>query len=332
MNAKAAPGPAPMPLKAPPVEPRPAPPGLQAYRLNAPMGGTVRFAHWRPPHPPGVGAALVLPGLGEFVEKYHETVQDLLDRGWSVFVLDWFGQGLSTRALANRQKVHVPDFRRYLSDLDKLVETALPPHSDMPRLLLAHSMGGHLALRHLFEHPRSFDVAVLSSPMVDLDYGPLPRLLARGQAEAACALGLGRNYLFGAGDYDPKRARFQGNRLTHDRRRFFDQHAWIARRPKLAVGGPTFAWLRAAQHSIRATERRGFGRGVKIPVLVMAAEQERRVSVAATQRLARAIPNAAYIGIADARHEILMETDEIRALFWQRVDGFLRQCGMRRAA
>ncbi len=315
-----------------PIEPRPAPPGLQAYRLNAPLGGTVRFAHWRPRHPPGVGVALVLPGFGEFVEKYHETVQDLLDRGWSVFVLDWYGQGLSTRALANRQKLHVPDFRRYLSDLNKLVESALPPHAGMPRLLLAHSMGAHLALRYLFEQPRSFDLAVLSSPMVDIDYGGMPRWLARVLAEGACALGLGRAYSFGAHDYDPKRVRFQDNKLTHDRGRFFDQHAWIARRPKLAVGGATFAWVRAAQRSIRATERRGFARGIRVPVLVMAAEQERIVSVAATQRLARAIPNAAYIGLADARHEVLMETDATRALFWQRVDGFLSQYGLKAAA
>jgi lysophospholipase len=314
------------------IEPRPAPPGLQAYRLNAPMGGTLRFVHWRPRRPPGVGAALVLPGFGEFVEKYHETAQDLLDRGWSVFVLDWFGQGLSSRALANRQKVHVLNFRRYLSDLAKLVESALPPHAGMPRLLLAHSMGAHLALRHLYEHPRSFDLAVLSSPMVDIDYGGMPRWVARALAEGGCALGLGRRYAIGSGDYDPRRARFKGNKLTHDRGRFFDQHAWIARRPQLAVGGPSFAWVRAAQRSIRATERRGFARGVKIPVLVMAAEQERIVSVAATQRLTRAMPNAAYIGLADARHEVLMETDAIRRLFWQRVDAFLSQYGLKAAA
>lgn len=314
------------------VEPTPAPPGMQAYRLNAPAGGTIRFAHWRPPRGSAAGAALVLPGYGEFIEKYHETVGELLERGWSVFVLDWYGQGLSTRALANRQKVHVADFRRHLSDLHKLAESALPPHGQMPRLLLAHSMGGHLALRYMFEHPRAFDLAVLSSPMVDLDYGGMPRWLARLIAEAACALGFGRAYSFGAGDYDPARVRFQGNKLTHDRRRFFDQHAWIARRPKLAAGGPTFAWVRAALRSIRATERRGFARGIHVPVLVMAAEQERIVSVAATQRLVRDMPRAAYVGLADARHELLMESDARRALFWQFVDRFLADNGARAAA
>jgi lysophospholipase len=332
VSARVAAGAGPAPLKPAAIEPVPAPPGMQAYRLSAPSGGTIRFVHWRARRPPGVGVALVLPGFGEFVEKYHETVGDLLDRGWSVYAMDWYGQGMSTRALANRHKGHVGDFRRYLSDLNKLVESALPPHSDLPRLLIGHSMGGHLALRYLFEHPRSFDLAVLSSPMVDIDYGRMPRWLARAIAEGACALGLGRAYSFGAGDYDPKNARFQDNRLTHDRRRFFEQHAWIARRPRLAIGGPTFAWVRAAQRSIRATERRGFARGVRVPVLVMAAEQERVVSIAATQRLVSAMPSAAYIGLVDARHEVLMETDEIRAMFWQRVDRFLSQYGLQAAA
>jgi lysophospholipase len=320
------------PAKVAAVEPTPAPPGMQAYRLNAPMGGTIRFAHWRPPQGTVAGAALVLPGCGEFIEKYHETAGELLARGWSVFVLDWYGQGLSTRALANRQKVHVADFRRHLSDLHKLVESALPPHDQMPRLLLAHSMGGHLALRYMFEHPRGFDVAVLVSPMVDLDNGAMPCWLARLTAEAACALGFGRAYSFGERDYDPGRVRFQDNKLTHDRRRFFDQHAWIARRPKLAAGGATFAWVRAALRSIRTTERPAFARGIHVPVLVMAAEEERIVSVAATQRLVRAMPRAAYIGLADARHEVLMENDAIRALFWQRVDRFLADYRARAAA
>ncbi len=314
------------------VEPRPAPPGVQAYRLNAPMGGTIRFAHWRPPQGAAAGVVLVLPGFGEFIEKYHETVGELLQRGWSVYVLDWYGQGLSTRALANRQKVHVADFRRHLSDLHKLVEAALPAHAQATRLVLAHSMGAHLALRYMFEHPRSFDLAVLASPMVDLSYGRMPRWLARLVAEAACALGFGRAYSFGERDYDPGRVRFQGNKMTHDRPRFFDQHAWIARRPKLAVGGATFAWVRAAQRSIRATERRGFARGIHVPVLAVAAEQESVVSVAATQRLVRAMPRAAYVGLADARHELLMETDARRALFWQFVDRFLADHGARAAA
>ncbi len=321
----------PTPLRARAIEPYPAPPGGQSYRLNAPAGGTLRFVLWRAPQP-GTGVALVLPGFGEFVEKYHETAADLLARGYSTYVLDWFGQGLSTRALANRQKVHVGDFRRHLSDLHKLVELALPPHAQARRLLVGHSMGAHLGLRYLFEHPRSFDQAVLSSPLAGFNLGRMPRRLARIVAEAACALGFGRAYVFGAGDYNPKRVRFQGNKLTHDRARFFDQHAWIARRPGLAVGGPSFGWVRAALRSIAQIERKGFGCGVRIPVLIVASEQDGVVSTAATQRLARAMPFAAYIGVTDARHEILKENDAIRALFWQRLDRFLAMYAPRKAA
>lgn len=330
-EAPAAPSASPAPPKPPAIEPFAAPPGGQSYRLSAPSGGTLRFMLWRAPHT-NAGVALVLPGLGEFAEKYHETVGELLKRGYSVYVLDWFGQGMSTRALANRHKLHMTDFRRYLLDLHKLVETALPPHAQAHRLLIGHSLGAHLGLKFLHEQPRSFDLAVLSSPMADINYGGMPRWLARAIAEGACMLGFGRAYMFGAGDYDPKRVRFQDNKLTGDRRRFFDQHAWIARRPGLAVGGYTFGWLRAAQRSIAETERRGLGRGIRVPVLIVAAERDRVVSTAATQRLARAMKLAAYIGVTDARHEILQETDAIRALFWRRVDGFLSMYGPRKAA
>ena len=103
----------------------PAPPGAQAHRLTSPAGGTIRYAYWRATRQPAQGTALVLPGLGEFIEKYHETVDDLLKRGFEVYVMDWFGQGLSTRPLANRHKLHVLGFGRYLVDLAKLVDSVL---------------------------------------------------------------------------------------------------------------------------------------------------------------------------------------------------------------
>lgn len=280
--------------------------------------------HWRALRQPAIGTALVLPGFGEFIEKYHETADDLLARGFEVYVLEWFGQGLSTRPLRNRGKVHVPDFARYLLDLGRMVDTVLPPRDGArPRLAVGHSLGAHLLLRYLKTHPRAFDVVLLTSPMVDINYGRMPRWLARAITGACCALGLSRRYLFGARDYDARRVRFEGNRLTADRARFHEAHAWIARNPELAVGGPTFGWLRAAQHSIRLTERAGFAADIRVPILMLAAAPDRVVSVEAARRLTRKLPSATHIEFTDAGHELLRERDEVRAMVWQQIDGFL---------
>ncbi len=280
--------------------------------------------HWRALRTPSIGTALVLPGFGEFIEKYHETADDLLARGFEVFVMEWFGQGLSTRPLRNRGKVHVPDFARYLVDLGRMIDTVLPPRDGArPRLALGHSLGAHLLLRHMKAHPRAFDVLLFSSPLADINYGPIPRWLARAIASTACALGLSRAYLFGARDYDRARVRFEDNRLTADRARFLEPHAWIARNPELAIGGPTFGWLRAAQRSIALTERPGFARDIRTPILTLAASGDRVVSVAAARRLSKELANATHIEFTDAGHELLQERDSVRALVWQQIDGFL---------
>ena len=267
---------------------------------------------------------LVLPGFGEFIEKYHETVEDLLLRGFDVHVIDWYGHGLSTRALGNRDKVHLDDFQRYVVDLNRLVE-AMHQLNDPTRfrMVLGHSLGAHVALRYLHDRPRAFNAAVLTSPMVDINYRGMPRAVARLLAGTLCASGLSRRYVFGARDYAAARVRFEGNRRTSDRRRFQNQHAWIAANPELAVGGPTFGWVRAAQQSIALTERAGFARAIPTPTLIVAARRDGIVRTEATERLARAMPDATLIEIADSLHEILIERDPIRALFWQQFDRFL---------
>lgn len=301
----------------------PAPPGAQPQRLTSPAGGTIRYVYWRAARLPAKGTALVLPGLGEFIEKYHETVADLLARGFEVYVLDWFGQGLSTRPLANRHKLHVLGFGRYLVDLARLVDNVLAKRDVRPRIVVGHSLGAHLALRHLRDHPRSFDAMILLSPMAEINYGRMPRLLARAITACMCFLGLGRAYVFGARDYDARRKRFEGNRLTGDETRFLEPHRWIQRNAELATGGPSFAWLRAAQRSIRAAAKPAFHAAIKAPCLVLSPAVDRIVSVPATQHLAQALPNALYVEFPEAGHELLRERDTVRALLWQRVDDFL---------
>ncbi len=301
----------------------PAPPGAQPQRLTSPAGGTIRYVYWRAPRLPAKGTALVLPGLGEFIEKYHETVADLLARGFEVYVMDWFGQGLSTRPLANRHKLHVLGFGRYLADLSRLVDGVLAKRDVRPRIVLGHSLGAHLALRHAREHPRSFDALVLLSPMAEINYGRLPCWLARAITASMCFLGLGRAYVFGAHDYDAKRNRFEGNRLTGDAARYREQHDWIQRNPELATGGPSFAWLRAAQRSIRTASKQAFLAAIKAPSLILSPATDRIVSVAATQHLAQALPNALYVEFPEAGHELLRERDSVRTLLWQRIDDFL---------
>ena len=66
-------------------------------------------------------------GRGEFIEKYFEVVADLRRRGFAVAAMDWRGQGLSQRGLANPRKGHIADFSEYDHDLLRFMKDIVLP-------------------------------------------------------------------------------------------------------------------------------------------------------------------------------------------------------------
>src|SRR5437762_5309030 len=112
-------------------------------------GGRTRYARWNASGTPR-GTILLLTGRGEFIEKYAtEIVGELLGRGFAVIALDWRGQGLSDRMLAERDKGHIDSFATYVADLQLFLDKVVVPVAPRPVLLLCHSMGAHIALRGL---------------------------------------------------------------------------------------------------------------------------------------------------------------------------------------
>ena len=72
--------------------------------------------------------SVVQQGRGEFIEKYAvEVVGELLDRGYAVQALDWRGQGLSERPLADPDKGHIDDFATYLDDFQAFMSEVVAP-------------------------------------------------------------------------------------------------------------------------------------------------------------------------------------------------------------
>lgn len=303
------------------MTPHPPPDGTTFEFLDVGAHTLIRHARWLKP---GARATiLLLPGFSEFIEKYFEVVDDLLARNLSVFAIDWRSQGLSTRPLENRDKLHLESFEQYLADLHRFVEVVVRPQVAEPVVILAHSMGGHLALRYMHDHAQMIQGAVLSAPMADIRFPPGMKLGARIGARLALLTGREDRYIPGTEDYGPKRQRFGGNKLTSDPERFAASHAAIAANPELAVGGPTYGWLAAALRSIRIMNSPGFPEAIKTPACLVGAGADRVVSTPANQHLATRMPNAEPYVIDGAQHEILMERDQYRSQFWKYFDFFL---------
>src|SRR5690606_9551058 len=186
-------------------------------------GAKIRIGFWPASHPTkkDVRTVVLLQGRASFMEKYQEMIESLCLRGNNVWALDWRGQGLSSRMLSNHHKGHIDSYNTYLQDLHQLITEYVQPKRQNQLIILGQSMGGHLALRYLSEYQNTFDGAVLVAPMIDIKTGAYPKFLARLLAQSACFIGCQNAYIVGQGNYNPIHEPFEGNYLTHDRRRFY---------------------------------------------------------------------------------------------------------------
>jgi len=285
-------------------------------------GWPVRTARW-PAIGPAAGSILFVGGRADFIEKYGEAYWAWRDEGFGVATFDWRGQGRSGRLGRDAHAGH-GDFDRWTDDLDTLaawfVATMPAPH-----FIVAHSMGGHLTLRHLARGRSPVGRAVLLAPMLGIHLAATTPRLVRGLAAAASRLGLGRRYAplqhgYGVWQQRPERQAL----LTGSADRFADEHWWIAGDPALALGGTTFGWLAGAFASIDALFAPAVLESIATPLLILAGEHEKLVDLAAIRAAAARLPNARLQIIADGRHELLRDLDAVRADTHQRILSFLK--------
>lgn len=288
---------------------------LDGYRL--------RYGIWIVPADANRGTVVLLHGRTEFIEKHFETITDLLARGFSVFTIDWRGQGLSGPASGKPIKGHVGDYGEYVSDLGLFLRSKVEPLSQGPLYLLAHSMGAHLALRYCHDHPGFFERAALCAPLIQPETGPIPGVVTQLSARLASSLGLRTKCVPGRDKYRTAKKVFAGNPLTSDPGRYRIAADWIERNPDLAVGPPTIGWLDAMYRSIAEIHRPGYAGAIETQILMAVGECDDVVSVTAARQYCDSLPHGRFVPLPHARHEILHETDEIRATLWAALDSFL---------
>jgi lysophospholipase len=298
----------------------PIPAGATVEWLRAADGTRIRAARWCPDSAT-LGTVVILNGRTEFIEKYFEVIGNLLERGYAVASLDWRGQGLSDRPLANRHKGHVVNFDLYVSDLHQVMNEFIAPACPRPFRALSHSMGGNITLRYLHQHSGVFTAAAFSAPMWGIGKAARPGTALRAFSALTNAIGLGRSYVPGAGgDYDDSAREFEDNPLTHDAERFARFVAQIDAEPRLELGAPTLGWGGQAIRSMDLTHAEGFAEAISIPIRVCSAGADALVSVAAQTLLCQRLPNAKQIVIPEAKHELLMEIDTYRKLMFAAFD------------
>jgi lysophospholipase len=299
----------------------PVPEDLVSGTIKTPDGAELRFARWAP-GPGRKGTVCVFTGRGEAIEKYFETVRDLRDRGFAVAMIDWRGQGHSSRRLRDPRKGHVRDFAEYEIDVETFVEQVVLPDCPPPYFALAHSMGGAVMLRIAHAGKRWFDRMVLSAPMIDLP-GRRTSFPPTALLRIMRLLGQGGRYIPGGSRELVGLSPFIGNPLTSDPVRYARNAAILEEDPTLGIAAPTVAWADTAFKAMRTFRGYYYPSEIRQPILMLAASNDTVVSTPAIEEFAYHLRAGSHLVIAGAKHELLQEQDRYRSQFWAAFDAFV---------
>jgi len=299
----------------------PVPEDVVSGTIKTPDGAELRFARWAPPAN-RKGTVCVFTGRSEQIEKYFETVRDLRDRGFAVAMIDWRGQGHSSRRLRDPRKGYVRDFSDFEIDVETFVQQVVLPDCPPPFFALAHSMGGTVMLRVAHAGKRWFDRMVLSAPMIDLP-GRTTSLPARALLKTMRLMGMGGRYVPGGSDRITGLDPFINNPLTSDPVRYARNAAILEEDPTLGLASPTVAWADTAFHAMNTFKGKNYPSQIRQPILMLAASSDTVVSTAAIEEFAYHLRAGSHLVIAGSKHEILQEQDRYRSQFWAAFDAFV---------
>jgi lysophospholipase len=269
------------------------------------------------------GTICLVHGRTEFIEKYFETIADFQRRGFAVATFDWRGQGGSDRLIRSTRLGFVESFDDYWTDLSSFHAEILLPDCPPPFYLVAHSMGGLVALFAGARDRLMFDRIFISAPMVALDNQPLSMAGMARLAETLSFVGLGKFPVARRADRVPTAGTFPGNPLTSDMTRYMRSVDVLKARPDLAITSPTVRWSAAAMRAMATANGDTFPTSVKAPVLMLAASHDEVVSSSAIEQLGLRMRTGRHIMIPSARHELFMEAETIRGQVLAAFDAFI---------
>jgi lysophospholipase len=263
-------------------------------------------------------AIVISSGRTESYIKYKELAYDLYLKGYSVFIMDHRGQGLSGRILpgdGKKQTGYVRDFQDYVSDLRQFYADWVRPERYEKHVLLGHSMGGCIGALYIETYKRDFDAVVLSCPMLEPSLGFLPNGIAESILDWKEWIGREEEYAPGKQGYDEKET-FSNKSLTHSEVRWNFVRQEFANKPDAKLGGPSVLWVKLAQEAGKTARKNASAVGV--PVLLLQAGADTIVKPGGQLEFCEGLnqthPHFCRLERIDgARHEIFIESDMYQA-------------------
>ncbi|MBQ7991844.1 MAG: alpha/beta fold hydrolase [Solobacterium sp.] len=226
----------------------------------------LRLHYHQAVHPEEKAAIVMVHGFCEFFGKYHETAWRFYNAGYSVFFLELRGHGKSERSkLFDDQRVYVDSFDEYVEDIHCFVDQVAKKNSLSQKLFLyCHSMGGTAGAMFLETYPDVFSCAVLSSPMLKVNYGGIPDPAIDALAVYTRITDLSENFAPGQHEWRGEDQFLSSSCMDRDRYEYqFNQRN---EDPDYQTWGGTWAWAAAAKKGTDAAVANASR--IAVPVLV----------------------------------------------------------------
>ena len=272
-------------------------------------------------------AMIIVTGYRESIEKYFEVINEMTERGVSVWIMDWYGQGGSTRFdKKDPLKMDSFDFDNHVTTLDvfvKKVKKELSEGEKKPLILMAHSMGGNIATRYLHDYKNVFDAAVLTAPMFGLGMNFMMKKVSKALIEFAKTTGNLSSYVPGEKKSKKSTDMYEGNELTSDKARHDAIRKIYVENPEIDMGGLTYRWLNETFKSIKVVNQPNYLEEIETPILMQISGRDTVLDVDAQKAAAKRLPNCTQRYVAGTKHEIWYERDGFRVLMLDAFDKFL---------
>jgi len=296
-----------------------APKGINSYFLPMDDGINIRVCFWVNKNNNPKGTILLQQGHNEFIEKYYETIEEFIERDFSVIAFDWRGQGMSDHQINDVHKAYINDFDRHDQDLKYILNEVIKDNFPKPLIGIGHSMGGCLMLSAFHNHPGFFSKGILSAPMLGFKN-------ERFLKAASSIMNIFRkdtDYLLGSKPNMGKETPFNENDLTSDRKRYQRALELVRKRPSIRLWGVTNAFAKAVNKRFKTIRKKNWVEEINTEILIINNIKDRVVDSKKTKEVTKRLVNKKIIEFYETEHEIFMEKDNYREKLWNSIDNFL---------
>ena len=294
----------------------------RAYYFPLDNKNKLRVAFWNLDS--NKGTIILQSGRTEFIEKYYEVISEFIERGYCVAMMDWRGQGLSSRNTNNERIGHIDRFEIYDQDLVRVVNECFKHRCPDPFIGFGHSMGGCLMTSYFISMENVLSKCILCAPMVSVRANAVSRRIVS-------LLGIFENFGLGAfpmqkpswnHDSGWQEESFMENALTTDEERFNRTFKFLSQFPDLGIKGITVGWLKHALKRTNDFKSMHWSSAIKRPLLLLDATNDKLVNSSLNKELLGQSDLTTIVSL-ESQHEIMMEKDEIRKKAWEAIDHFL---------